>query len=178
MIKNIALFVSSLTGNTEKIAHGIYTHLLQNDYSVTMQDSCIIKNDLLSADLNILCFWCRRASLDDDTKKLLRRYLDTPFLAIGTCGHYPDSEYGQKIKKQVSDYINQSNCCIDVFLSQGAVLLDSTEYRRKLPQNHPHYLDDSGYARHIESQNHPNEADIQNAIHFVSKYLSNDHSIQ
>ncbi|EFG87356.1 hypothetical protein CLCAR_2880 [Clostridium carboxidivorans P7] len=66
--------------------------------------------------------------------------------------------------------------CIDVFLSQGAVFPSSTEYRRKLPVDHPHHLDDDGYARHIESQNHPNETDIKNAINFLNSYLqdSND----
>lgn len=172
MIKKIALFVSSLTGNTEKIANCIYTYLLKNNYSVIMQDSHIMNTKPISADLYILCFWCRRACVDDDTKKLLNDLQGTHFLAVGTCGHYPDSEYGQKIKRQVADYINQSNHCIDVFLSQGAVLSYSTEYRRKLPSDHPHYLDDNGYARHLESQNHPNEVDIQNAISFVSKYLS------
>lgn len=52
---------------------------------------------------------------------------------------------------------------IDVFLNQGAVLLDSTECRRKLPTDHPHYLNVYGYKRHPESQNHPHNRDIKNA---------------
>lgn len=171
MNKNITIFVSSLTGNTAKIATAIYNHLKELNYSVVLQDSCILNTQPTSADLYILCFWCRRACVDDDTKKLLANFSNTSFLAIGTCGHYPNSEYGSKIKEQVADYINQSNHCLDVFLSQGAVLLDSTERRRKLPTDHPHHLDDYGYKRHLESQDHPNATDIKNAISFVSNYL-------
>lgn len=175
-MKDIAIFVSSLTGNTQKIADAIKMDLEQKDYSVVMQDSCMIMKTLTNAQFYILCFWCRRACLDDDSKKLLAQYKNIPFLAIGTCGHYPDSDYGYKIKKNITEYINEENLCIDVFLSQGAVFPFSTEHRRNLPAHHPHHLDDDGYARHIESQNHPNETDIKNAIDFLNSYLqdSND----
>lgn len=175
-MKDIAIFVSSLTGNTQKIADAIKSDLEQKDYSVVMQDSCMIMKTLTSAQFYILCFWCRRTSLDDNSKKLLAQYKNTPFLAIGTCGHYPDSNYGNKVKKNVTEYINDGNLCIDVFLSQGAVSLSSTERRRKLPVDHPHHLDDDGYERHMESQNHPNETDIKNVIDFLNSYLQDsDH---
>lgn len=175
-MKDVAIFVSSLSGNTQKIADAIKNDLEQKDYSVVMQDSCMIMKTLTNAQFYILCFWSRRTSLDDNSKKLLAQYKNIPFLAIGTCGHYPDSDYGYKLKKNIAEYINDGNLCIDVFLSQGAVSLSSTEYRRKLPVDNPHHLDDDGYARHMESQNHPNETDIKNAIDFLNSYLqaSND----
>lgn len=145
-MKEIAIFVSSLTGNTQKIADALKTDLERKGYFVIMQDSCVIKKPLTTAQFYVLCFWCRRASIDDDSKKLLQQYKDTSFLAIGTCGHYPDSEYGLNTKKNIVDYINQTNQCIDIFLSQGAVMPYSTEYRRKLPASHPHHLDAEGYA--------------------------------
>lgn len=84
MNKKITIFVSSLTGNTEKIATAIYNHLNELNYSVSIQDSCILNTKPISADLFILCFWCRRACVDDATKKLSANFSNTSFLAIGT----------------------------------------------------------------------------------------------
>lgn len=171
-MKKIALFVSSLTGNTQKIADALADDLKKQNYVVQMQDCCEIGAQPITADYYILCFWCRRAGLDDDSKRFLARYQNISLLAVGTCGHYPDSDYGTRIKTNVAASINQSNHCLDVFLSQGAVSAQSTEFRRRLPIDHPHYLDDSSYARHLESQKHPDSADINNAIAFVNNFLT------
>lgn len=170
MIK-IALFVSSLTGNTERIAKALQKQLIHLGYEVSIQDCCEIRMPLTTADFYVLCFWTRRGSLDPDSFKLLMQYKNTPFIAIGTCGHYPDSEYGWRIKSYIKGVIDCSNQCLGVFLSQGAVSLESTRTRRNLPKTRPHYLNDEGYARHLESQNHPDEADISNALNFLLQYL-------
>ena len=171
-MKKIALFVSSLTGNTQKIADALQEGLRESGYDVFMQDSNIIMNPVIHADFYILCFWCRRGCLDDDSKKLLQQFTNTPFLAVGTCGHYPESAYGLKIKNQVTAYIEQSNPCISVFLSPGAVMLESTNRRRRLPLDHPHHLDEAGYMRHLESQKHPDSLDCQHALELVKSHLS------
>ena len=167
----IHLFISSLTGNTLKIANALEERLIATGHIVTKQDSNEIRQPKVIADFYILCFWTRRGSLDMDSFKILKQFKDSPIIAVGTCGHYPDSEYAYRTKSYINGIINTSNACLGVFLSQGAVMLESTNRRRKLPPNRPHYLDDEGYARHLESQNHPDLADIENAFQFVLTQL-------
>lgn len=171
MQNTISLYVSSLTGNTQKIANHIADHLKSLGYSVELHDVSDHNISINADHRNIVCFWCRRSSLDDLSKKFLDQFYGISFLAVGTCGHYPDSEYSSHVKENVEEYINRQNHCVDVFLSQGAVNPARTEYRRKLPENHPHHLDEVGLARHLESLKHPNEQDFLNALQFVDSYI-------
>ncbi len=172
-MKTIAIFVSSLTGNTKKLADAVEEQLKRKKerYKVIVYDTRTVP-DIILADYYLLFFWCRRSGLDDASKKLISLYKDTSFLAIGTLGHYPDSDYAMKVRKNIADYINQENQCIDIFLCQGAVSLEKTMRRRNLPKDAPHHLNDEAYQRHLDSQSHPDEKDLKNVVDFVKRYFS------
>ena len=57
-------------------------------------------------------------------------------------------------------------------MSQGKIDIQRTEYRKKLPPENPHFLDEKGIRRHEESRNHPDEADIECARSFLEKRIT------
>lgn len=169
MKKKVVLCISSCTGNTKKIMEALEEELRSKDYDIRIWN----KNgyNRIDDELFIIGFWCRRSTLDFESQKTVDLLKGKNILAFGTMGSYPDSEYGKRVEENVCEYIGRENKCLGVYLSQGKVSLKRTEMRRKLPKDHPHYLDEEGVKRHLESQKHPNEDDIRKAVLFLRENL-------
>lgn len=171
MKKRVVLCISSFTGNTRKIAEALEEELKDNGYDVSVLDNHFKYDIDDNDDLFIVCFWCRRSTLDFESKKKIDSLKGKTILAFGTMGSYPDSSYGETVRKNVYDYISTENKCLGIFLSQGKIPLARTEKRRNLPKDNPHYLDDAGLKRHMDSRTHPDENDIRNAVMFLRENL-------
>lgn len=172
MKRKVILCVSSCTGNTRKIAEALEEELKNLNYEISMLDNKFDENMQNENALFIVCFWCRRSTLDFDSQKKVDILKGKDILAFGTMGNYPESSYGEKVNQNVYEHISRENKCLGVYLSQGKVSLKSTERRRKLPKDNPHYLDEEGVKRHLESQTHPDEEDIKNAVLFLRQNLN------
>ena len=168
----ISQSISSLSGNTEKVAKSVAINILDQGYNLTSYNCSDIKDTINLDDTVIICFWCRKAMLDPKSKKLVDLCKGKNIIAIGTMGSYPDGEYGSLVHSNVMKYINQENKCLGVFLCQGKIPLKRTMLRRNLPIDHPHHLNDEGLKRHLESHNHPSVEDLSNASNFVLDILN------
>lgn len=166
----ICFFLSSLTGNTKKLCLPL-ADLLKEQYPEAFQ-TVTEASQVLDGSPVILCFWCRKSSLDDKSLSFLRDLNNCDILAFGTFGGYPDSAYADLVRKNVREQIERSNRCIGVFLSQGKISEKRTEKRRSLPKDAPHYLDEEGYRRHLESRKHPDSNDLGNAREFLLTHLN------
>lgn len=171
MKRKVILSISSCTGNTRKIAEALEKELKHKNYEINIWDKKSDNNIQDEEALFIICFWCRRSTLDFESLKTVDLLKGKDILAFGTMGSYPDSDYGKRVEGNVNEYISRDNNCLGVYLSQGKVSLKRTEKRRQLPKDHPHYLNEEGVKRHLESQKHPDETDINNAILFLRKKL-------
>lgn len=165
----IALYISSVTGNTRQVADAIWKDLFPA-YEVIVCDSRS-PAAYPEADLCLLCFWCWRATLDPSSQKVLHLYRRQPFLAIGTMGGRPEGAYGERVREKVRQAVDAGNRCQGIFLCRGKIPEARTEYRRALPKDHRLYLDDAGYARHLSSRSHPDAADLAHAVAFVRNAL-------
>jgi flavodoxin len=165
----IALYLSSVTGNTRQVADAI-REALSPAYTVVICDSrAPVAHP--EADLCLLCFWCRRATLDPNSQKVLHLYRRQPFLAVGTMGGRPESAHGERVRENVRRAVDADNRCRGIFLCRGKIPEARTEYRRALPKDHRLYLDDAGYARQLSSRSHPDAADLAHAVAFVRNAL-------
>lgn len=173
MKDKIYVYLSSMTGNTEKLAKGVLENLSRKNVFFSLHNNELLTSSDEIGELAILFFWCRRGNLDDNSRVFLEHCEDKKVIAVGTMGGYPDSEYGKKVKDAVFQSISKNNICLGVFLTQGKIDIKRTEYRKKLPPEHPHYLDEEGTRRHEESQKHPNQTDIERAGAFLEKKLWN-----
>lgn len=171
MKRKVILCISSLTGNTRKIAEGLEEELKRENYEISILNNKVDDNIQDEDALFIICFWCRRSTLDFASMKTVDILRGKDVLAFGTMGSYTDSSYGERVRQNAHDYISRENNCLGVYLSQGKVSLKSTERRRNLPKDNPHYLDDEGLKRHLDSQSHPDENDIKQAVLFLRENL-------
>lgn len=165
----IALYLSSVTGNTRQVADAIQKALSFAHTLVVCDSRAPVAHP--EADLCLLCFWCRRATLDPNSQKVLHLYRRQPFLAIGTMGGHPDGAHGERVRTNVRRAVDAHNRCQGVFLCRGKIPEARTEYRRALPKDHRLYLDDAGYARQLSSRSHPDAADLAGAVAFVQEAL-------
>lgn len=180
--KKLLATLSTITGNTEKISEAVRCALTKEGFIIDVYKNSEIDKPAPSKDGKsdqddfgspiLVFFWCRRSGLDDLSKSFIKKNKNREFLAFGTMGAYPYGEYGNKVKKNVTEFIEASgNRCLGVFLSQGAIPVEKTIYRASLPKDNPHHLDEAGVARHEESRLHPNEADLHAAVKFATDVL-------
>ena len=167
MSKRVALWVSSVTGNTAKIAEGVRTTLKELGWQVSDAQPGIEPAE----DVVIVCFWCRKSSLDPKSKAFVELCMGKKMLLFGTFGGFPSGKYAQLVRENVIREVSQHNECLGVFLCQGKVRVQRIEERRALPEDNPHHLDEWGVARLEEGQKHPDDTDVLYAQGFVRDYL-------
>ena len=116
-------------------------------------------------------FWCRKSTLDNYSKEVLKQCKNKKILAFGTMGSYPNDAYGMRVRENVKTIIEENNICEGVYLSQGRIPEARTNYRKNLPKEHPHYLDEEGVKRHEKSRKHPDANDLKNAVEFFKEHF-------
>lgn len=170
----ISVMISSITGNTQKIADAVLKELENNLDSSIKVDIFHNKEFLTVSSLSdyiLLFFWCRKSTLDDYSQALIEQCKGKKILALGTMGGNPDGTYGERVRKNVEMFIEKNNVCCGVYLSQGKIPEKRTKYRMNLPKDHPHYLDEEGVKRHEQSRSHPDKKDLENAVDFFRKHF-------
>lgn len=175
----ILIFISSLTGNTKKVALHVAENLKTAGHDIIIEEthpflkrqvSCR-ETELPSSDLILVCFWCRRGSMDDDSLHLLSLFKNQTIGVLGTMGGDPLRPYGERVRKNAVAAVSEKNKLAGVFVCQGKIQESRTEKRRNLPKDHIHYLDDESYARHLASRSHPDTADLAAAKNAVAAWI-------
>ena len=168
----IPIYYSSITGNTKKLAEYIKKELQADGHEPELFDSALPGEEPdREAEVILVAFWCRRSGMDDFSLRTLSRLTGKKILAIGTIGGNVSGPYGDRVRKNVREVIEKENTCLGVCICQGAINLKRVQGRRMLPKEDRHYLSDEKYARFLETQGHPDEADLRQAAECVRRYL-------
>lgn len=176
----ILMFISSITGNTKKVALHAAASLKAAGHDLVIEDTRPFlsrragsaEKQLPPADLTLICFWCRRASMDDASIELLSFCQDRKIALIGTMGGNVQSTYGDRVRQNSAALVSEHNTLVGSFICQGKIQEERTERRRKLPKDHIHYLSDEAYARHLASRTHPDANDLEGAVKAVTMWAS------
>lgn len=155
----ILLTYSSKTGNTKKVAEGIY-EILPEGSLITPIEGNINPNEF---DLILMGFWVDKGMADEKAKKYMEKIEGKKVGVFGTLGAYPDSDHAKKTLKRVRELLEVKNEVVAEFLCQGKVDPKLIEKFKKLPASHPHGMTEERRKRHEEASKHPNEQDIKEA---------------
>lgn len=168
-VMEAAIVYSTITGNSKMLADAVYQNIEGCTEPRNIKD---VDDTFLNAyDTFIFCYWCRRGTADTTTIDLLEKISGKKIVMLGTLGAYPDSPHGEKLKERVGELVEKSNCLLGNFICQGKIDPARTEKRLKIPKGEPHYLDEEGYKRHLESRKHPDKNDLHNAVAAVKEAL-------
>lgn len=193
-MKKIRIIYSSITGNTKKVAESIFDFLTDMDaeinshkasgtlchdfytflkcFKIELHDIKTFHSEISDEDITIICFWCRRASLDDSSISFLDKMHGKNIMAVGTLSGDANGKYGDRVRKNVQRAVAHANNCLGVHLCQGHSSLKRIEPRRHLDPEAPKYVSPEKWEHHLSMQEHPDKYDIQKVIQFVEKTLS------
>lgn len=167
---SIALVYSSKTGNTKKIADAIHNSIKE------IKEFADVNNiDFNIDDFNayILCYWSDKGTADEKMLAFIDKLSGKKVITIGTLGAYPDSEHAKKFKDNVRKLLeDKGNNVIGEFCCQGKIDDAIVERFKKLPEGHPHYMDEEKLKLYAEASKHPDENDINNAVECVKNALT------
>ncbi len=170
-----AVVYSSETGNTYKLARGIYKGIDCATRFINVED--VDYNEIECYDTIVICYWNRQNTADPDSLAFLEAVKGKNIFAAGTLGAYPTGRSGVAMLENVRAAVrNSGNKLIGEFICQGRIDPVKTERRRQIEKGRPHYLDEEGLKRHIESRNHPDLRDIERAVASVKESLSDNAS--
>lgn len=165
----IGVIYSTLTGNTKKLANAIFAILPEEKFMFHNGKDMF---DFESFDLIILGYWCKRTFMDPLTLKLLEQIKGKKIAVFGTAGMYPWSEHAIRCRTRIKEAVSLNNEFLGDFLCQGKIPEERTLKRMQLPKDDPHYLDEDGIKRHIESRMHPDQQDLLNAQQFFKELIA------
>ncbi len=165
----IAIYYSSRTGNTRKLAEYL-RELLGKTHEVLCFQTAP-GQEPVEAEVYLLGFWCRKSGLDDLSLKLLEGMTGKKLLAFGTMGGGSDPSYEDRVLENVRRALSERNTCLGACVCLGAVELERVEKRRQLPPEHPHYVSPEKYERFLELQDRPNEEDLKRIGEYVMECL-------
>lgn len=161
----ILITYSSKTGNTKKVAYGLYEGLKDN-YEIDIKDMKHIKDLSIFDDYAVLLigFWIDKGTADNYAKKIIKQINNKNVGLFCTLGANPDSKHGKDVLNNMKKIMHKSNNIIEIALYNG--LVDMT-LLKKLKQHPPLFLPKTILKKMIdagENSREPNEQDIQNAI--------------
>jgi flavodoxin len=154
---------SSKTGNTRKIAEGIYRGLASR--GITARIGTVEEAPVPGEDEWVLAgFWADRGAPDEKAADYIKTLRERDVGLFGTLGAYPDSNHAASLTRKAEELVSAQNTCLGAFLCQGKIDPKLTEQFMQFPEGHPHYMDEERKKRHAEAAKHPNSEDIEKAL--------------
>lgn len=148
-MKKTILIYSSLTGNTKKIGERIFELLSSDEQSAFCPIEDVTLDIVKRYDRVIFGFWIDKNLVDLKTRNLLEVVKNKEIAFFGTLGADPNSKYGLKIYNMAVSLFSEKNKFLGGFLCRGKVANNNLN----------------------ESNLHPNEGDLKNAVDFFNLIL-------
>ncbi len=148
---NILIAYSSKTGNTKKLAMGIYNNIYEEcDLNVSIKPIDEVKC-IEDYDAILIGYWVDKGGPNKEAKEFMKRIKNKRVGIFATLGAYPDSNHG------LNSLVKGKYIC------QGAVDSNLIEAFKKLDSNNYHAITDEKLRRYKIAKLHPNEAEILSA---------------
>ncbi len=164
----ILIAYSSNTGNTKKLATGLY-EALKTNYDIDIAD-IKEKPSTEGFDLVMPAFWVDKGTTDNSSKKFIKTLRNKKIIYLGTLGAKPESEHGQKVRNNIPKLLDSSNELLGIFLANGLVNPKLTARIKFLPL--PKGIKDKMYESSINSRA-TNDEDVSDCVEYVRNILEN-----
>lgn len=154
---NVLVTYSSLTGNTEKLAKGIYEEL-----EATQKELLPIKEvtSIDSYDVILVGYWVDKGGPNAEAKRFLETIKDKKVGLFATLGYWPDTDHGHNSLINGENIVKEHNKVIGKFICQGALSEKIISMFEKMPKDDPHAINEEKRRRYAIAKNHPSAVDI------------------
>ncbi|WP_304206188.1 flavodoxin family protein [Peptostreptococcus russellii] len=172
----IALVYNSLTGNTKKLAEGVFENIpekytknifeIDDDFDIELYD------------IVIPTFWVDRSAPNAKMKDFILKLRNTKVFLLATMGFFPDSEHGRDCIENSLKLLDSSCELIGYFICNGKVNTKLLEKMGKMKTNSPseeafkaHMLDSKNLIKYRILGEHTNDLDVEYASARVNERL-------
>ena len=167
----ILVVYSTLTGNTKKVAEGVFSALPEGSECHDVKQAPAPDG----YDLILPGFWVDKGHADKAMLDYFEKIESKKTAFFFTLGAYPDSEHADEVAADTAKRLAENgNQALGHFRCQGKVDPELLERMKKmLPPDHPHaQMTPERQARLDEAAKHPDEQDVANARAFAQDLLS------
>ncbi len=160
---------SSITGNTQKLAEGIYEGI-----SADTKDIKPIREvtELNSYDIVLVGYWVDKGGPNEEAKKFLEGLEGKKVGLFATLGFWPDTEHGWNSLINGENIVKEKNQIIAKFICQGKLSEKIISMFEKLPPDNPHAINNEKRKRYEIAKNHPSASDIAHAAELFRERLN------
>lgn len=170
-MKKILVTYSSKTGNTKKLAEGIFEGLGEMDKTI-----CPISEvkALDSYDIILVGYWVDKGGPNSEAAEFLKTIQNKKVGIFATLAFWPDSQHGYDSVLNGEKLVKENNHVIGKYICQGKLDEKIIEVFEKMPEGNPHRPDSEKRKRYKISANHPSKADIAVAAEMFCERIEAD----
>lgn len=169
---NILITYSSETGNTKRLAEGIYKNISE-DRELKVEINPIKEVKVIdSYDAILVGYWVDKGGPNKEAAEFMKTIKNKKVGIFATLGAYPDSNYGFNCLIKGEELLKENNEIVGKYICQGAVSPKLIEAFRKLDSNSYHAITDEKLIRYKIAALHPNEAEMLSAAVLFKERLT------
>lgn len=159
---------SSLTGNTKKLAEGIFEALEHTEKEILPIAQA---TDLSDYDVVIAGYWVDKGGPNQEAEAFLRSLSGKSVGIFATLAYWPDSDHAFESLKNGEKLVAGNNTVLAKFICQGKLSERVIAQFKKLPPDNPHAIAPEKLLRYEIAANHPSVADISRAAELFNERL-------
>lgn len=169
--KKILITYSSKTGNTKKVAEGIYEGLEGMDRELLAMSEV---ETLADYDIVLAGYWVDKGAPNTEAAKFLETLKHKKVGLFATLAFWPDSEHAYQSLQNGEALVKEQNHVIGKYICQGKIDEKMVAFFEKMPEGNPHKPTPEKRKRYAISANHPSAADIAAAAEMFRERIEAD----
>jgi flavodoxin len=154
---------STLTGNTQKLAEGIYAGITTEEKVIKPMKE-VSAAELDSSEIVLIGYWVDKGGPNKEAQEFLKGLEGKKVGLFATLGYWPDTEHGWNSLMKGEELVKIKNKVIARYVCQGKLGDDMIAMFSKLPADNPHALTEEKLRRYEVAKKHPSAADIAHAV--------------
>ena len=159
---------SSKTGNTKKLAEGIWEGFKEEATICPISEVESIE----AYDAILVGYWVDKGGPNEEAANFLKTIKGKKVGIFATLGAYPDSEHAWKSLVNGENLVKENNEVVGKYICQGPVDPRLLERFKALPAGNPHAITKASKRRHAIAAMHPNETDLKAAMILFKERLA------
>lgn len=164
----VAVVYSSLTGNTKKLANGVFDKIPSNFEKAIFNEKD--EFDLSEYDVIVPAFWVDKSFPNKSMKNLIQELRNKKIFFMGTMGFFPDSKHGRDCAENTESIIDKSCEILGYFICNGKVDMELLKKISKMKAEtvgekafKAHMLDEKNILRYKILGEHTTDLDVDYA---------------
>lgn len=154
---NTLITYSSKTGNTKRLAEGIYKNIALDN--VTIKPIHEVE-DLEAYETILVGYWVDKGRPNQEAAEFMEKIRGKRVGIFTTLGAYPDTQHGWDSLVNGEALVKEHNEVLGRYICQGAIDEKLIAFFRKLGSDNPHAITPEKLKRYEIAKQHPNEADM------------------